>query len=280
MTGYITLTVFGKTKTVNVEYLYHIPENVSADEAKNIAFERAKAQAIADEFGTIVSQSNSVIVENSNGNSNIDFLSIGGSELKGEWIETIGEPKYEFLTNGDMLSIKVIAKGRIRELEGNRIPFDVKILRNGIDNGCESDHFCSGDDLYIAFKTPSAGFLAIYLIDAEKNAFCLLPYIGQENGIFEVKANKRYLLFHPDHSIDIPLDIVDQLTMDTSHDQERNRIIIVFSPNKFYKANDNRISEELPRSLSYMELQKWLSDVRKHDIDLSILERSIQIKNK
>ena len=43
-----------KTKTVEGEYTYYAPENVTPEQAKRIALERAKTQAIADEFGTIV----------------------------------------------------------------------------------------------------------------------------------------------------------------------------------------------------------------------------------
>ena len=84
-----------RTEKVRAEYIYHAPENISLEEAKRIALERAKIQAIADEFGTIVSQSNTTMVSNRNGESSSDFFSLGGSEVKGEWIETIGQPSYD-----------------------------------------------------------------------------------------------------------------------------------------------------------------------------------------
>ena len=77
-----------KIKTVDGEYIYGVPATVDLEKAKSIALERIKIQLIADEFGTTVSQSNSTFVKNQNGKSNIDFMSIGGSEVKGEWIET------------------------------------------------------------------------------------------------------------------------------------------------------------------------------------------------
>ena len=78
-----------------IENVEEFTENISLEEAKRIALERAKIQAIADEFGTIVSQSNTTLVSNRNGESSSDFFSLGGSEVKGEWIETIGQPEYE-----------------------------------------------------------------------------------------------------------------------------------------------------------------------------------------
>lgn len=57
-----------RIEKVHIEYTYHAPENISLEEAKRIALERAKIQAIADEFGTIVSQSNILIKK-----KNMDF---------------------------------------------------------------------------------------------------------------------------------------------------------------------------------------------------------------
>lgn len=82
-------------RTVNAAYTYYVPETVSLTEAKHTALQRAKIQAIADEFGTAVSQVNATRVMNSSGNSSIDFMSVGNSDVKGEWIETIGEPTFD-----------------------------------------------------------------------------------------------------------------------------------------------------------------------------------------
>ncbi len=83
----LPLTVLAqRVKTVEGEYTYHAPENVTIEQARRIALERAKIQALADEFGTIVQQQNITRVENNNGESTTDFFSVGGSEVKGEWL--------------------------------------------------------------------------------------------------------------------------------------------------------------------------------------------------
>ena len=269
--------IAGRTATVSVEYIYHIPENVSPTEAREIAFQRAQIQAIADEFGTTVTQTTSVTIDTSNEETTSEFLSIGGSDLKGEWVETIGEPVYEYITDGDALAARVKAKGRIRELKDFRIPFDVKILRNGIEDSHESDNFLSGDDMFMSFNASAPGYLSIYLIDANRQAFCLLPYSQQENGLFQVKGNKKYLFFHPDYSADIEKMVVDQLTLDTSVERERNKIVVLFSPNKFYKAADSATSADVPRNLGYDDFKKWLVNLKKRDVDLSVTEKSIVI---
>ena len=106
-----------KIEKVHGEYTYHVPDNISLEEGKRTALERAKIQALADAFGTLVSQSNSTIVKNENGKSSVDFLSIGGSNVKGEWIETIGEPKFEIFYESNMLTIKVTIDGKSEMVE-------------------------------------------------------------------------------------------------------------------------------------------------------------------
>ncbi len=266
-----------RSKRVCVEYIYHIPNNVSQDEAKTMAIERAQAQAIADEFGTIVTQSTSIQIETNDQDTSTDFLSIGGSELKGEWIETTVDPTFEFITDGDQLALKVIIEGVIREIEGARVPYEVKILRNGISDNYESDVFKKGDELFMSFTSPSSGYLAIYLIDAEKQAYCLLPYQNQDSGIFSIKANRRYVLFHPDSSEDVDKTLVDEIITDTSLTKERNRVVCIFSPNKFYKAADTKTHIDIPRNLSYKNFQKWLATIKRKDVEVSIVELSILI---
>ncbi len=273
----VTSVIAQKTKTVSIEYLYQVPDNVSPDKAKSIALDRAKIQAIADEFGTIVTQSNTTNIEIENGETSSRFLSSGGSELKGEWIETIGEPTYEFITEGTSLAIKVSVKGKIRELKGEKIPVRVRTFRNGMDDCNESSNFMSGDALYMSFCSSADGYMAVYLVDAENQVFCLLPYQGQKSGFYATKANHQHILFNKNYAKDVEKDIIDEFLMDTDKDKEQNRILTIFSPNKFFKAVDSKEHEDLPRCLSYSEFIKWLGDVKKRDVELTVSETSITI---
>ncbi len=261
-----TIPVFSqKMKTVEGEYTYHAPENVTLEEAKLTALDRAKIQALADEFGTIVSQTNSTHIQNGNGKSDIDFLSIGGSEVKGEWIETTGEPQYHISYDQGMLVVKVSVKGKAREIVSAQMEIKTKVLRNGTEDKFESDEFHDGDDLYLSFISPVSGYLAVYLVDAEQKAFCLLPYQSQEDGIYKIKSNKRYLFFNRKEAEKELTHLVDEYTMTCSKGTERNTIYIVFSPNAFAKACDNSVSESLPRELDYADFQRWIIKQRKHD---------------
>ena len=133
-----------KIEKVHGEYTYHVPDNVSLEEGKRTAIERAKIQALADAFGALVSQNNSTIVKNENGKSSVNFLSIGGSDVKGEWIETIGEPKLDIFYESNMLTIKVSIDGKVREIKNASIDIEAKLLRNGTEEKYESDEFRNG----------------------------------------------------------------------------------------------------------------------------------------
>lgn len=274
-----SLTVFAqKLKTVEGEYTYHAPENVTIEQAKRTALDRAMIQALADEFGTIVSQSNATRVENQNGQTNIDFLSIGGSEVKGEWIETIGEPIYNIRYEGDMLVVSVKVKGKAREIVSAGIDFQAKVLRNGTDDKFESDQFRSGDDLYLSFISPVSGYLAVYLVDAENQAYCLLPYRNQSDGIYLVKANQRYLFFNAKEAPQNERSYVDEYVMTCNRSSEQNQIYIIFSPNLFVKATDNQSNATLPRELKFEDFQRWLTKCRKHDKEMNLRMIPIIIK--
>ena len=273
-----TSTVFSqRMKTVEGEYTYHAPENVTMEQAKRTALERAMIQALADEFGTIVSQQNATRVENRNGQSDIDFLSISGSEVKGEWIETIGEPIYNIRYEGEMLVVTVKVKGKAREIVSAGIDFKYHILRNGTDDKFESDRFRSGDDLYLSFKSPVSGYLAVYLVDAENQAYCLLPYRNQTEGIFPVKANQRYVFFSIKEAPQQERPYVDEYVMTCERESEHNQIYIIFSSQQFVKASDNSIDDRLPRELGYDDFQKWLVKCRTHDNGMMVKRENLTI---
>lgn len=259
-----------KVKTVEAEYTYYAPENVTLEEAKRTALDRAMKQAIADEFGTIVEQSNATRVENKDGKTSLDFLSIGGSEVKGEWIETIGKPVYNIRYEENVLVVNCRVKGKAREIVTAQIDFKAKVLRNGTEDKFESDQFHSGDDLFLSFHSPVNGYLAVYLVDASNQAYCLLPYRGQTDGIYSIKANQRYLFFNIKEAPQAERPYVDEYVMTCSRSSEQNQIYVIFSPNQFVKAVDNQSNASLPRELKFEDFQKWLAKCRKHDKEMNL----------
>ena len=273
-----TVSYAQKVQKVTASYTYYAPENVTLEEAKRTALDRAKIQAIADAFGTLVTQSNSTVISNQNGKSDSRFLSLGGSEVKGEWIETTKDPVYNIRYEGNMLVVSVEVSGRIREIVSAGIDFTAKILRNGTEDKFESEEFRSGDDLYLSFISPVDGYLAVYLVDAEQRAYCLLPYRSQSDGIYKVSANHRYLFFNIKEADPQERQYVDEYTMTCGHSPEHNQIYIVFSPQPFAKATDNATAETLPRELTFGDFQRWLANI-KNKVNVTYITRIIKIFN-
>lgn len=267
-----------KTEKVTATYTYYAPEHISQAEAKRIALDRAKITAIADAFGTIVTQSNTNVVSVQNGKTEERFFSLGGSEVKGEWIETLKDPVYDIRYEGDMLVVSVEVTGRIREIVGAGIDFTAKVLRNGVEEKFDSTEFRSGDDLFLYFKSPVDGYLTVYLLDETSgDVFCLLPYRASGEGAYRIEHDRPYILFSSKHELNNPGD-VDEYNMTCNSDKEYNDVYVIFSPNSFAKANANEVmSEVLPRQLSFEDYQKWLAKLRKKDRDACVKKIEIQI---
>ncbi len=272
--------------TTEGDYTYYGPTNISPDQAKMIALERAKTQIIADHFGTIVGVNNSTFVQNGPESSSVSFLSLGESEVKGEWLETIGEPVFSMSFEQNLQVVKVHVVGRIRELNVARTQLNAKILRNGIDDKYESDEFKAGDELFISFSSPVDGYLVIYLYD-QYGVSRLLPVKNQKEGSVFVEANQRNVFFSRRANVYSAEEnryierIFSEYEMTCSGDVEINRIYIVFSPNRFVRPLDD-ISEEqqeLPANLSFEAFQKWLAKSRKQDMEMSVKIADIIVRN-
>lgn len=269
-----------KEKRVEATYTYSASDNVTMEHAKRTALERAQLEAIADAFGTNISQHNSTRLANENGNSSVDFFSISSSDVNGEWIETIGEPHYDISYQQGMLVVTCSVKGVIREITTAAIDIKAKVLRNGTEDKFESSEFRDGDDMYLSFQSPVDGYLAVYLIDNEGNAFCLLPYRNQTDGIYKVKANQRYVFFSSSSVSAEQRNSVDEYVMTADKSNETNQLVVAFSTNKFVKANDYDMSESLPRETSREDFHKWLSKIKQKDIQFQLIKKILTIKTK
>ncbi len=266
-------------KKVKATYTYYAPESVTVEVAKRTALDRARLVAIADAFGTIVSQSNATIMVDNNGKADSRFFSLGGSDVRGEWIETIGEPVYQLSYEQNILVVKVEVDGIIRETDGPDIDITAKILRNGTEEKFESSEFRSGDDMYLYFQSPVDGWLVVYMLDeTTQQVFCLLPYKNSGDGAYFIAHDKPYILFSSKHDHDNP-GIVDEYVMTCQRENELNDIYVIFSPNAISKANSSEVSNvSLPRQLSFEDFTKWLSKLRNRDKDVIVVNKPVLIQ--
>ncbi len=286
----ITISSFAqKTTKVKLDYIYYATASESLARAQEAALEAAKIDAIAQEFGTIVSSvstSSSFYHQRDNGStiSSDDFYELGSADVRGEWIETTKKPTFDIKQIERGLSIHVLGEGIIREVVMAPINFKALVLRNGTDDKFQSDVFHTGDDMFVSFTSPIDGYLSIYLIDNNHDAFCLLPYQEETDGAYQIAANKRYVLFsRKDERNDEIKPIVDEMSIIADFDIEYNQIYVIFSPNRYTKASDvqarplNDGELQLPRQLSFNDFQKWLEKGKKHDTQMCVQKSFIKI---
>lgn len=272
---YFSLAGFAKEwEKVCGEERYIVPENISLQEAKVEALKRAKANALAEHFGTMVSQTATSVMKENNGELSDYFLSTSDTELRGEWLEDIKEPTYDIYYENGMHVVEVSVCGKARERKKAEIDLDIKVLRNGTALHNESESFRSGDAFYLYFRTPIKGFLCVYLVDENQNVYCLLPYQRECFHSFEVDANTDYYFFSIEHSK--KKSFVDEYELTSNNGLVHNQLYIVFSPNDFVKASDKEHSSKL-RELSFSNFQAWLTKNRNHDEKMQVIKKVLTI---
>lgn len=263
----LTATVFAaKLKTVEATYVYHAPSNQSPDEAMRIALERAQLQAIADEFGTVVSQENTTRVHN----GSTDFLALTTSDVKGEWVETIGKPDCRIEFTDGMMVVTVKVKGKAREVKAAPVSFVAETLRDRPDRADATTDFKSGNGMYLYFRSPTDGYLAVYLLSGDGEAFRLLPYQRSEDVVKHVEANRDYLFFSIGQAPSAEKELVDEYVLTASQPVEQNVLYVLFSKQPFYKAVDQSCGFALPSSLPESDFLTWLGKNRAHDAEMQV----------
>lgn len=268
-----------KIKKVEGEYTFRAPENMSPAEARKVALERAMTAAIANKFGTLVSQNSTTVVRNAETESHTDFYSIGGSEVKGEWIRTINEPEYDITYEQGMLVVRVKVKGEAREIESAAIDLDIRVLKNQPDPKYESIEFSHNDDIFLYFKSPENGHLAVFLLDENTtDVSTLLPYETSGESCYLIKRGKPYIFFS-DKTCDKSEseDVESYVMMCTENDVEYNTLYVVFSPNRFSSPISGNRYLDVP-TIPYKDFNKWLIHNRKHDKNMNVHTFTVRIK--
>ena len=277
----------GKVKTVEADYLYEIPSNMSYAQACQVALVKAQNAAIEEAFGSVNYNNNTVIIANDNGQSNTSLLSETSNQVRGVWLGDVNEPKYErvLLEGRDLL--KVTVKGKARELVAAGVEFEALPLRRHPEKGDASDTFKSGDDFYLYFKSPTDGFLTVFMYCILDNeVLYLLPYQSSGKGSFPITHDKEYFLFSEAKATPEG-GAVDELTITCSdgRQEEYNDLYVIFSPNNYSKTSakveQKQISDELiiPSSLGYKEFNAWLTKYQQKDEQMQVKRIPIKIEN-
>lgn len=261
-------------KTICGEYTYIVPDNVSREDAKRTAAERARIDALATEYGTLVSQDNTTFVSNRNGESDVVFQSLGGSDVRGEWLGDSDEPTFRFSVDERTGETSVYARvcGKSREITRSEVPLQIRVLRNGTQPNYESEAFRTNDDLYLSFLSPVDGYLAVFLLDDSKQVVCMLPYQAQSDGAYTVAANRQYVFFSQAQALLTERPLVDEYVMTCNAAQETNYLFCVFSTQPFFKP-------VMPNGvLSLEDFTAWRARLLRYDSHAQVSLKTIIIR--
>lgn len=129
--------------------MYYADADMPLKAARNAAIENARIQALASEFGTVISQQTDQHDYFENGQESNFFMQLNKSEVKGEWLEDTSVPEctfVEMLSDG-MCVYRVSIKGLARAISNESVEFEALCLKNGTSKRFHDTVFREGDDL-------------------------------------------------------------------------------------------------------------------------------------
>ena len=258
-------------------------DNVTLNEAKQRCIELAKLEAIKKTFGEKVTGEIRDKYIDVNGKVSTETMLITSTRAGGTWLKDTKEPAINISYIDGQLKFKAKVWGKVREIVRSQTDIEWCILtgRNGAFNERKfepHDHVDveSGDNLYVGFKSPADGCIAIYLIEGEKT-YCLLPYKKNTTGQQLIKHGKYYRFFD---EMEDPDAKRLKLTTSNQNEIEMSRLVIIYSKNRFTKCNDNTGDIKHPNSLSTKDFYKWLNKCYVDDTDMLVNEKNITIRKK
>ena len=262
------------------EYISDNP-NETPEQAERTAIQMAQQKALEEHFGLDVVGITSTMQRNRQEglqvSSTSDVFSLRETSVRGEWIETTSQKVLEKTFEKGFWHVKVYIAGRARNHSTEKPEIQYTFINNAHDKQ-NRDQYYDGDDIFLRFTSLISGALCVYLVDAEQNAYCLLPYQSNTVGYQPIEANKDYLFFS--EMVD---PNADEYTLNTMQSSEQNALYVIFSPNTFTKAADQQAGknwrdEQLPRRLSYEDLMKWLARNQTRDENMVVRREVVTIR--
>lgn len=255
--------------TVSGEYRYVVPEEIPLNRAKQIAIDKARNEAIANEFGQIVSQSTNTVVHTSDQQSSVRSDSYASTDSRAIWLSDTKEPEVRVTYENDVMVITAIVCGKVRELKNAEVDLQMQVLSNGV----ETDRFKNNEKVAVRFKSPVNGYASVFFRDDNAEMiYCMMPYENEDGTAREVKNNKEYIYLSTDDPI---YPYQEETILVTDKTVEFDTFILVFS-RKDFSMPASEAGEFVPE-LSVEDFQRWLRRNRISDETMQTVERMIQI---
>lgn len=249
-------------------------DNLTPMEAKRECINRARYEAIKEAFGEVISSNTEMIdAVDKDGKDLNSFIQETNMSARAEWIEDLKEPSVKLDVQEGRIIYSAEVWGKAREIPTSQIDFNWKVICGDKNDDEENLKFCNKQRIYIKFRTPVEGYVAIYLLDStNKEASCLLPYKNNPRGQHKVQAGKDYIFF--DNECD-PRAVNYRLT--TNEPVEMDQIVFIFSPNPFTKCNEITGDRKHPNSLSIEDFEIWLKKLKHRDTEV-VVDRNKWLK--
>ncbi len=263
--------------SVHGTYVYVVSDNdhITLRDAKRNCVEKAMAEAVKQEFGEVViSDVVDSNVEADGSTASSYFWENTAAMAKGEWLGETQAPKIDVEYKDGNLVFSAEVWGLAREIVQSKVDLDMSILKKINDEKDATSSFESGERLYLRFRAPADGYLAVYLTVGNGKTSCLLPYPKDTDGRFPIKGGKDYNLFDKETDAN-----AQQYKLTTKHPQEVNQLVVIYSPNAFTKCNDASSDGKQPNSLETSEFQKWLLKCQRSDRDMVVDKKWLRIHN-
>lgn len=258
-----------RVATVCGEYRYTVPGEIPLNRAKQIAIDKARNEAIANEFGQVVSLSTNTTIHSSGTQSSVQSDSYASTESKAIWLSDTKEPEVSIAYENDVMVITASVCGKARELKTAEVELRMQVVSNGI----ETERFKNNEKVAIHFKSPVNGYVSIFFRDDNAGMiYCMMPYENEDGTAREVKSNKEYIYLSTEDPI---YPYQEETILVTDKTVEFDTFILVFSK-KDFSMPSSEAGEFVPE-LSVEDFQKWLRKNRINDETMQTIEKSIQI---
>ena len=276
------VSLAGDVKHISITYEYISDNpNETPEQAEQAAIQMAQQKALEEHLGLDVVGITSVMLRNRQEGQKVsstsDVFSLRETSVRGEWIETTSQKVLNKTFEKGFWHVKVYIAGRARNHSTEKPEIHYAFINNAHDKQ-NRDQYYDGDDIFLRFTSPISGALCVYLVDAEQNAYCLLPYQSSTIGYQKIDANQEYLFFSTSTDPN-----ADEYTLNCMQSSEQNALYVIFSPNTFTKAADQQAGknwrdEQLPRFLSYEDLMKWLAKNQTRDENMVVRREVVTIR--
>ncbi len=252
-------------------YRYVMTDTETLKQAEVNAIQEAQRQMIANHFGTVVGSTTAMTI-----GDEVKSVTYGEADIKGYWLEDNAAPVIRKSVVNEHFVLDVTVSGKIQEFVTTPIDLKCIVLKNGTDEKYASTDFKNRDKLYLSFKSPVDGYLAVYLGDRE-TVNCLFPYNGSSSEIMKIAAGEEYVLFSKAKSGKLDPFAVQEFPLGCSpgNEMEMVTLYVIFSPNEFTKAND--YADRKFRYLPFEEFHSWLSRIRRLDTKMNLQSFNITI---